>query len=56
MIGDFDGTASEIWKIFQGEANSYDDARINTLKRAWTVPLYLSVHILPVPPLWTWLC
>ena len=32
MIGDFDGTASEFWKQFKNEANSHDDARINTLK------------------------
>jgi hypothetical protein len=32
MIGDFDGTASKFWKIFKNEANSHDDARINTLK------------------------
>ena len=32
MIGDFDGTASEFWKLFKNEANSHDDARINTLK------------------------
>ena len=32
MIGDFDGTASEFWKLFIGEAKSHDDARIGTLK------------------------
>ena len=32
VIGDFDGGASEFWKIFKDEANSHDDARINTLK------------------------
>ena len=55
MIGDFDGSASEFWKLFRDEAKSHDDARINTPKRAWTVPLYSSVHILSVP-LPTWLC
>ena len=32
MIGDFDGSASEFWKLFREEAKSHDDARINTLK------------------------
>jgi hypothetical protein len=32
MIGDFDGSASEFWKLFIDEAKSHDDARINTLK------------------------
>ena len=32
MIGDFDGSASEFWKLFTGEAKSHDDARIGTLK------------------------
>jgi len=32
MIGDFDGSASEFWKLYRDEAKSHDDARINTLK------------------------
>ena len=32
MIGDFDGSASEFWKLFRDEAKSHDDAQINTLK------------------------
>jgi hypothetical protein len=32
MIGDFDGTASEFWKLFTNEAKNHDDARIDTLK------------------------
>jgi hypothetical protein len=32
MIGGFDGSASEFWKLFRNEAKSHDDARINTLK------------------------
>jgi hypothetical protein len=32
MIGDYDGSASEFWKLFKDEAKSHDDARINTLK------------------------
>jgi hypothetical protein len=32
MIGDFDGSASEFWKLFNNEAKNHDDARINTLK------------------------
>ena len=32
MIGDFDGSASEFWKLFRDEAKGHDDARINTLK------------------------
>jgi len=32
VIGDFDGSASEFWKLYRDEAKSHDDARINTLK------------------------
>ena len=32
MIGDFDCSANEFWKLYIGEAKSHDDARINTLK------------------------
>ena len=32
MIGDFDGSATEFWKLFRDEAKSHDDALINTLK------------------------
>ena len=32
MIGDFDGSANEFWKLYRDEAKSNDDARISTLK------------------------
>ena len=32
MIGDFNGSANEFWKLFRDEAKSHDDAQINTLK------------------------
>ena len=32
MIGDFDGSANEFWRLFRDEAKSHDDARISTLK------------------------
>jgi hypothetical protein len=32
MIGDFDGSATEFWKLFKDEAKSNDDARIYALK------------------------
>jgi hypothetical protein len=32
MIGDFDGGATEFWKLFKDEAKSNDDARIYALK------------------------
>jgi hypothetical protein len=32
MIGDFDGSANEFWKLYRDEAKSHDDARISTLK------------------------
>ncbi len=32
MIGNFDGSASEFWKLFKDEAKSHDDARIYALK------------------------
>jgi hypothetical protein len=31
MIGDFDGSASEFWKLFKDEAKSHDDARIYSM-------------------------
>jgi hypothetical protein len=48
MIGDFDGSANEFWKLYRDEAMSHDDARINTLKEGMDsalifVRLY-SVH------------
>jgi hypothetical protein len=32
MIGDFNGSANEFWKLFRDEARGHDDAQINTLK------------------------
>ena len=32
IIGDFDGSANEFWKLYRDEAKSHDDAWINTLK------------------------
>jgi hypothetical protein len=32
MIGDFDGSAGEFWKLFKDDAKSHDDARIYSLK------------------------
>jgi hypothetical protein len=32
MIGDFDGSANEFWKLYRDEVESHDDARIDTLK------------------------
>ena len=32
MIGDFDGSANEFWKLYRDEAESNDNARIGTLK------------------------
>jgi hypothetical protein len=32
MIGDFDGSANEFWKLYRDEAKSHDDSRISTLK------------------------
>ena len=51
MIGDFDGSATEFWKIFKDEANSHDDARINTLKEGMESSL-IFVRFLSVHPLW----
>ena len=48
MIGDFDGSANEFWKLFRDEAKSHDDARINTLKEGMDSALIFvssySVH------------
>ena len=32
MIGDFDGSANEFWKLYRDEAKGNDKARIGTLK------------------------
>ena len=32
MIGDFNGSASEFWKLFKDEAKIHDDARMYALK------------------------
>ena len=56
MIGDFDGSAGEFWKLYRDEAKSHDDATINTLKEGMDSALIFvrsySIHA----PLWTWLC
>ena len=55
MIGDFDGSAGEFWKLYRDEAKSHDDATINTLKEGMDSALIFvrsySIHA----PLWTWL-
>jgi hypothetical protein len=56
MIGDFDGSASEFWKLFRDEAKSHDDARINTLKEGMDSALIRQFIFYLMPPLWTWLC
>jgi hypothetical protein len=56
MIGDFDGSANEFWKLYRDEAKSHDDARINTLKEGMDSALIFVRSYLSVPPLWTWLC
>jgi hypothetical protein len=32
MIGDFDGSANEFWKLYRDEAENHDKAQIHTLK------------------------
>jgi hypothetical protein len=49
MIGDFDGTASEFWKLFKNEANSHDDALINTLKEGMDSALIFVRSYSPCP-------
>jgi hypothetical protein len=48
MIGDFDGSANEFWKLYRDEAKSHDDAQINTLKEGMDSALIFvcshSVH------------
>jgi hypothetical protein len=48
MIGDFDGSANEFWKLYRDEAKSHDDARIGTLKEGMESALIFvssySVH------------
>ena len=50
MIGDFDGSATEFWKLFKDEANSHDDARINTLKEGMDSALIFVRSYLSVSP------
>jgi hypothetical protein len=49
MIGDFDGSATEFWKLFRDEAKSHDDAQIYARRRTWRVHLFSCVHILFIP-------
>jgi Family of unknown function (DUF6535) len=56
MIGDFDGSASEFWKLYRDEAKSHDDARINTLKGGMDSALIFVRLYSNHAPLWTWLC
>ena len=50
MIGDFDGSANQFWKLYRDEAKSHDDARINTLKEGMDSALIFvrsySTHVL----------
>ncbi len=55
MIGDFDGSANEFWKLYRDEAKSHDGARINTLKDGMESAL-VFVRSYSVVPLPTWLC
>jgi hypothetical protein len=49
MIGDFDGSANEFWKLYRDEAHSHDDATISTLKDGMDSALIFvrsySVHV-----------
>ena len=48
MIGDFDRSANECWKLFRDEAKGHDDTQINTLKEGMDSALIFvrsySVH------------
>ncbi len=60
MIGDFDASASEFWKLFKDEAKSHDDARIYSLKedmesalifvRSYSLRAYTDLFILMCGP------
>jgi hypothetical protein len=64
MIGDFDGTASEFWKLFRDEAKSHDDSQISTLKDGMDSALIFvrsySIHtiygLMPGPTGWFIFC
>ena len=56
MIGDFDGSANEFWKLFRDEAKSHDVAVIHTLKAGMDSALIFVRSYSILPPLWTWLC
>ena len=55
MIGDFDGSAGEFWKLYRDEAKSHDDARINTLKEGMDSALIFVRSYSSHAPLRTWL-
>jgi hypothetical protein len=50
MIGDFDGSANEFWKLYRDEAKSHDDARIGTLKEGMeSVLIFVSSYSVHAP-------
>jgi hypothetical protein len=50
MIGDFDGSSNEFWKLYRDEAMSHDDVRINTLKEGMDSALiFVRLYSLHVP-------
>jgi len=49
MIGDFDGSANALWTLYGNEAKSHDGPNSNVEKKTWTVSLYSSGHVFPLP-------
>jgi hypothetical protein len=53
MIGDFDGSANQFWKLFRDEAKSHDVALINTLKDGMNSALIFVRSYSILPLIWT---
>ena len=50
MIGDFDGSANEFWKLYRDEAKSNDEATISTLKDGMESALiFVRSYSVPAP-------
>ena len=50
MIGDFDGSANEFWKLYRDEAKGHDDAQIDTLKEGMESALiFVSSYSIRAP-------
>ena len=48
MIGDFDGSANSLWRLYGQEAKSHDESHIQNLKRDMDgVLIFVCSHFVP---------